>query len=400
MKIVLAGMNDRDAAALGILVGVTMKGWTCEIANPVRGRPLPAADLYVLDLAALGLARWSVAAEADLLQLLHGRSAVVLRPMAEENWTQVQTGAQSAQVLAWLTKPYNSEAMRSALQSACATPRRSQTMGASIPRTAPAVPASRPMPVAPMSRPSAERHPGAPLPAQADAVPPRGSCALTATDITALHAAFPQLQSHALLARMVQALGSGHAQELHLSLRHSILLHPGEGWVASNAGMPLISSVCQNNEMANAFALRELSDAQAQHRLQHLQLVPQALDPFLWSLASLTVGQSPLRLAHDARLRLKGFPDYTRLPLVPDLFIQLAAICVRLPQTLTGLQAAFPACDPQLIRRFAYFCATSGLGQLSLVEGPLPAVAMAAARTQVKVAVKQGFFSALFKKLF
>ena len=35
-------------------------------------------------------------------------------------------------------------------------------------------------------------------PARADTVPPRGSCALTATDIAALHTAFPQLQSHAL----------------------------------------------------------------------------------------------------------------------------------------------------------------------------------------------------------
>ena len=398
MKVVLAGMNERDAAALSILVGVAMKGWSCDTVSHVRGRPLPPADLYVLDLPALGLARWSVAAEADLLQLLQGRSAVVLRPTAEENWTQVHTGAQSSQMLAWLTKPYSSDAMRNALQTACAAPRRSQKMVASTSR--PDIPARalRPAPMAPQTRPADGRHPGAP--ARADTVPPRGSCALTATDIAALHTAFPQLQSHALLARMVQALGSGHAQELHLSLRHSILLHPGEGWVASNAGMPLISSVCQNNEMANAFALRELSDVQAQHRLQHLQLVPQALDPFLWSLASLTVGQSPLRLARDARLQLKGFPDYTRLPLVPDLFIQLAAICVRLPQTLTGLQAAFPACDPQLIRRFAYFCATSGLGQLSLVEGPLPAAAPTVARMPVKVAVKQGFFSALFKKLF
>ena len=117
-------------------------------------------------------------------------------------------------------------------------------------------------------------------------------------------------------------------------------------------------------------------------------------------LASATLGTQAPRLARDAQLRLKGFPDYTRLPRVPDFFIQLAAICVRLPQTLTELQAAFPGCDSRDIKRFAFLCATSGLGQLRLVAGVPVRSTGGPPRPATRVATHQGFFAALLHKLF
>jgi hypothetical protein len=92
MKILAVGLAARDAAALGILAALAIKDARCDSVAYRRGQALPAADLYVVDLLAVGLSRWSVAAEAELLQMLHGRPAVVLRPVREEAWAKVHAG--------------------------------------------------------------------------------------------------------------------------------------------------------------------------------------------------------------------------------------------------------------------------------------------------------------------
>lgn len=88
---------------------------------------------------------------------------------------------------------------------------------------------------------------------------------------------------------------------------------------------------------------------------------------------------------------------------VSDFFIQLAAICVHLPQTLTGLQAAFPQGDPQEIRRFAFLSAASGLGELRPVQaqvGAAGATPPPRPAPKATVPVKRGFFSAMLARLF
>lgn len=398
MKILAVGLAARDAAALGILAALAIKDARCDSVAYRRGQALPAADLYVVDLIAVGLSRWSVAAEAELLQMLHGRPAVVLRPVREEAWSQVHAGIHGAQPLVWLTKPYGSEAMRQALQAAVSPPapasKRLPTMRMGVRPAAP-LPATETSALPKAGSPAA---PVAPTPAVLPA--PNASCVLTPQDLAALHTAFPELKDHAVLAHMVKALGSGRPHELRLSLQYSIVLFPSMGWVATNATHDVIERVCQNETLATAASLRELSEAQAQDRVAQLGVARAALDPFLWGLASATLGTQAPRLARDAQLRLKGFPDYTRLPRVPDFFIQLAAICVRLPQTLTELQAAFPGCDSRDIKRFAFFCATSGLGQLSLVAGAPVRSTGGPPRPATRVATHQGFFAALLHKLF
>lgn len=394
----LVGMSPRDSAALGVLVGFALKGWECEATAPQRGRALPAADLYVVDLQAIGLGSWSVAAEAQLLQLLSGRSAVLLcgAGTGEAGWRQVQAGHQSTQVLVHLAKPYSSEAMRQALKDAV-TPRRTAAMGRPpVMAVRPVAPAAaqasaRPAPVA--DRAGAPTMPTAPV--------ARAACTINPAGIDALWGAFPQLARHAVLVRVVDALASGTPQELRLSMQHSVVLHPREGWAASNASMAVLERACRHDELAAVLSLRELSDEQAADRVQRIGAQRKALDPFLWALATAALGAEPLRLARDAQLTLKGFPDYTRLASIPDFFIQLAAICVRLPHTLSGLQAAFPTGDPQQISRFAFLCAASGLGQLSLVSGSTPPKPRAAVRRAVvQMPVKRGFFAAMLQKLF
>jgi hypothetical protein len=222
---------------------------------------------------------------------------------------------------------------------------------------------------------------------------------MTPGNIAALRDTFPQLGGHAFLAQLIDAVGTGHPQELRLSLQHSVVVHPHEGWIATNAPMNVLERICRRNELVQAVSVRPLTDAQAQERVQRLNAPREALDRFLWVLAVTALGQEPLREARDAQLTLKGFPDYTRLSAIPDFFIQLAAICVRLPQTLSGLQSAFPSSDPQEVRRFAFFCAASGLGQLS-VAGPRAALVAPATLRKPHAQVKRGFFAAMLQKLF
>ncbi len=397
MNISLVGLSVREDAALTIFIGMGLKGSTCKTVAYRPGLALPPADLYVIDLAGVGLAQWSVKAEADLLTLLGGSDALLLNFPNNQSWISKGQGS-GRQMLACLSKPYSSENMRVALARFGAGGVASAAVGlSSIAAAAPAVDFVSTLAFAPVvsAAPAAAVRVAVARPATA-AVPPLP----LRHSLQALRSLFPELAQHLLLAMLLDMVATEQPQELRLTLHHSIVVHPAQGWVSHNAAPGMLERFAKDSSAATMMSVRALDCGQALLRAGLLGSPRVDMDTFLWLLAESSIGPQTPPVQRDAELKLSSMPGFTRIPGVDNLFLQLAAICVRLPQTLSSLRAVFPQHDPSLIARFMLLATASGLGELSLVTASQALKPLASAASPSSTRVSSGFFRAMFQKLF
>lgn len=370
----LAGLPARDAAALKIFLGMAFKGCHVVQAPATPGLALPRADVCIVDLAAMGLAQWSPKAEADLLLCLGGQHALLLGAPGNATWQDKvhATGRHGAQRLAYLAKPYGRDAMREALDSL--------GLGSGAATQASPAPAS----------------PAAPT----EAAPTMPS---VFASLQAVRTLFPDLQRHALLGKLLDLLATGQSHELRLTLHQALIVHPRQGWVAHNTSPEVLARLAQQGHTAIAMNARALdSEDDIQRRLVHMT-ARDNLDTFFWRLANDSLGQGLPAPTRDAELRLVCMPGFTRIAGVDDLALQLAAICLRLPQTLSSLRAAFPEADPGAIDRFVLLATLCGAGRLRLLDTPPRARHKARAERRAAPRAPQphrSFFRAMLQKLF
>ena len=370
MNAALAGLPARDAAALKIFLGMAFKGCTVVQAPATPGLALPRADVCIVDLAAMGLAQWSPKAEADLLLCLGGQHALLLGAPGNASWLDKvhATGRHGAQRLAYLAKPYGRDAMREALESL-------GLGGAATP-----VSAAGPVP--------------------GETAPPLPT---VFASLQAARALFPDLQRHALLGKLLDLMATGQVHELRLTLHQALIVHPRQGWVAHNTSPEVLARLAQQGHTAIAMNARALdSEDDIQRRLASMT-TRENLDTFFWRLADGSLGQGLPAPTRDAELRLVCMPGFTRIAGVDDLAIQLAAICLRLPQTLSSLRAAFPEAEPSAIDRFVLLAAVCGAGRLRLLDAPPRARHKARTERRPTPHAPQphrSFFRAMLQKLF
>lgn len=117
MKLVMTvGMSEREEAVFGIFLERSLLEWSWKGTSSRRGQPLPQADCYVVDLVGFGLARWSPAAEVEILGLLRGNPAVLVTGASDRTWDAVSAAAREQHALVLLPKPYRADEMRWALE--------------------------------------------------------------------------------------------------------------------------------------------------------------------------------------------------------------------------------------------------------------------------------------------
>jgi hypothetical protein len=292
MNVALAGLPAREEAALGIFLGRTMTGWRCQ-GTPVRkGGKLPPADLYVLDLAGVGLARWSEAAEAELLDLLGDGAAVLLTPAFDRSWAEMDMRRAGGRTLVLLSKPCGTEAMRQALEK----------LAARQPALVPEAPAA-------VVAPQATRPPGPagaapavfvssaigtvaisrPVAAVAAVSTDDDANEMTVAELQARLDALPQSGGHVLLRKLAQALALGQAFEVRFTVQNSLIVDPQEGWAASNTPVAVMERVCRSDALASVVAVRALEEEVAIERAQRLGMPVRSLDALLWQLAHATL---------------------------------------------------------------------------------------------------------------
>jgi len=285
MKLVVSKLSPREEVAFGAFLRRHFASWQCELLPEQRPSQLPPADLYVLDLAPMGFRHGSEQALATLLDMLHGKPAVLLLPAHEGSWSALDIPAEHRPHLLWLHKPYSTDDMRKALDQAAASAPPAEQAPQAVPTPAPApvavVVAIPPAPIAPpMPAPkSTSLAPGA------AEVPEQG---LTIAELQARLAALPQPAQGAFLSTLAQWLASGEPFEARFTLQHMLLVHPQNGWVAFNTPLAVIDRICSSNAMASAVALRHIGATEAETLVQRMRLTLQELEPFLLRLFNAT----------------------------------------------------------------------------------------------------------------
>lgn len=284
MNVVLAGLTAREETALMMLVGKTLPGFECGAVPAGRQVPLPPANLYVLDLAGRGLARWTQEAQESLLQSLNGAPAVLVAPAFDETWLALDASGMKSQSLVMLRKPYGIEDMRAALlKTAPVTPVRAAPV---VPRMlarvrAPAAPAA-----------PAVRFITAPV-AIAEAPPPAAiveiaplSVAEFQTRLGALPASEPKLFLH----KLADALALRQPFEVRVTFLNRLIFSPEAQWAASNTALSVLQGLCQSDDLAADMSIDTLDGMDALARAQRLDMPIQSLDSFLGTLMHQRLG--------------------------------------------------------------------------------------------------------------
>lgn len=287
MKLVVVGLSPREEAVFGFFLGRAMPAWTWQSVPGGRGAVLPPSDLVVADLVSLGLAQWSGEAESDLIRLLQGTPAVLLVSAHERTWSAMADLAVQHS-LVWLSKPYGTKDMQAALEKTAAAVTQAARLVAPVPTVRATV--SRPVPAvaSPLPRvvalPAAVTVPHEVIPAAPPEMP-----GLTASQLQARLLALPDGTSHVFLRQLSTMLSQSQPFEVRFTVQNSLIVHPEDGWVATNTPMTVIGRVCQSDALASAVDFRAIESAQAEERLERLGMPPAELDTFLWELVSATL---------------------------------------------------------------------------------------------------------------
>jgi hypothetical protein len=279
MKLVVTGLSSRDEAAFGVFLGRFMPDWSWTRASADRHAVLPQADLFVVDMVSLGLAQWSPAAETDLLRILQGTPAVLLLPSHHRTWASMAVTAATHSMI-WLTKPYGTKELQAALEKTAAS------VGRTIPSPVSPISAPRFTAAAP---PAMLTPPSAPQPTAKAPAPLDESDGLAASELQTRLAALTEVGGQVFLRQLSDLLSRDTPFEVRFTVQNSLIVHPSDGWIATNTPMLVIERVCQSDTLASAVSVRDIDGAQAEERAQRLGMPPRELDVFLSDLVAATL---------------------------------------------------------------------------------------------------------------
>lgn len=270
MKVAFIGLGPQEAAALAFLVEREFKGSCIPVPKPESGARVEA-DVWVMDLLALGLPHHTPAGQAQLERWLQRRPAVALVPASDTSWAAAWAQpVGSARPIVALRRPYGAEAMRVALARALSLAAADAAPSRSV--------ESRPEP----PRPAAPL-PTAAAPASVAALSPADEASSVSEAQRMLDAAARE-PGRALLRRMAGALGSGSAFEMHFTVQHRVVVDPDAAWVAGNTPMSVVQRVSRSDALASAVSLRTIDSAQAEARVRQLRLDLMPLEDFVGAL--------------------------------------------------------------------------------------------------------------------
>lgn len=289
MKLLLSGFLPRDEMAFDLFLKRFMPTWRWHGQPAKRDHILMDADLLVIDLAAHG---WSQCNEVSLekLALATGNTvAVMLMPPHDTSWQT--SSARPGCTWVWLGKPYNAEAMREVLSRAGELVRAQQK------RIVPAKPVAPPVSLAsttdvPAAAVPLPKRPQPSVVASVQAVVWSQSPLAAAveqgmsTNELALWLAQYPADRQVLLHKLLAGLQTQVPFEVRFTVQHFLIVHPLDGWVASNTPMPVVQRVAGSDTLAASVSVRMLALDLVEDRLHQLGAVPQDLAEFLFQLAT------------------------------------------------------------------------------------------------------------------
>lgn len=368
-KVLLAGLVQRETAAVEILVSMTWPGVSCfslprclTLTVPHQSRAARSCGFCVIDVAGFGMRHHSTDAQKRLVEFIAERPALlILRGAHGQSWARLCRSSQTTG-LDYIRAPYTPSELRCAL---------GRLLNFSEPES------SSLSACQPLTRSS----------------PSLSDC------IKNFYRLFPALASHPhfqLVNHLRQLSGDSLLQ---LDRHTTLLIDHKKGWLACSCPINRLMEMQKNlqrGQISTARLSREQMQTAFKDSIQSRRdktMLP--LEQALWELADSALEHVDLDAGSSLTLRLKTMPNLTRLTRVQPIDIQLATVCTHAPQSLKTLLEAFSGKRNEVLR-FTALSLASGLAEAT----PSPAVRHRLTTSQTVAQRRQsGFFRSLLDKL-
>lgn len=350
-----------------------------------------ACRTCVVDLSSTGLRQRNGETEAALMAFLDGRSAVLLSRDAHGDWLEQPLENASGQQVVAIKTPYSSAELLTAMVQIMGT----RQLGKAFATSRQGNPAGHDAQPGTHGAQSANRPPAE----RANTGNTTRAMGLLSGSFPTMLNVFPQLRTRPLILLAKQMLAAEEATLVHLNKDVMLATSVRQGWLATSIGLPILMKSLSTSTaiLLDQAQVERLTHAAVDsmmrerfgdlhHRMRH------PLDTLVWELTAIRLKSLSLTPQGDMRLRLRRVPNLTRLNTIGPLDLQLAAICARMPQTLTGLASKFPGQEQQ-IYRFAVLSLLSGIGEV------LPDSNTAVMPMPQQNARQRGFFKSLLGRL-
>ena len=465
-NILLMGLTDHEAAAVEIMIGMNWRDHRCitlkrelSLAIPEQHAAARSCEACVLDLFGLGMRKYSPANATRLMEVMAGRPAVLLTWGDGGGWLEAKLPLAKGQHIGWVGRPYTSAGLRDAIKKVKEAAERMVPPAAAAVATAPAAMPGRARPVVSLDvEPAlpaavAEAEPAAvpawrrameladqlkrkaapmrarasapmPLPkAQASSVSLAPPATRMATDavglgkgaLAALLQVFPLLRDQPLIGLTEKIIGHDGPMLLRIGTDAAFVTHTRAGWLASGLPVSALLKLLRTPRLVESVRAEPLDPDHVEETVRQrfngkFHRAQKPLDVITWELVSDVMRDMKLQRQGDLTFQLRRFPNFPMLAGVGPLDVQLAAICARMPQSISELLRAFPKHEQDVLR-FVVLCVVSGLAKV-IPGGPVAAGAVAspraaqaqapvaAAARKPEVAARRGFFKSLMDKLF
>lgn len=465
-NILLMGLTDHEAAAVEIMIGMNWRDHRCitlkrelSLAIPEQHAAARSCEACVLDLFGLGMRKYSPANATRLMEVMAGRPAVLLTGGDGGGWLEAKLPLAKGQHIGWVGMPYTSAGLRDAIKKVKEAAERMVPPAAAAVAAAPAAMPGRARPVVSLDvEPAlpaavAEAEPAAvpawrrameladqlkrkaapmrarasapmPLPkAQASSVSLAPPATRMATDavglgkgaLAALLQVFPLLRDQPLIGLTEKIIGHDGPMLLRIGTDAAFVTHTRAGWLASGLPVSALLKLLRTPRLVESVRAEPLDPDHVEETVRQrfdgkFHRAQKPLDVITWELVSDVMRDMKLQRQGDLTFQLRRFPNFPMLAGVGPLDVQLAAICARMPQSISELLRAFPKHEQDVLR-FVVLCVVSGLAKV-IPGGPVAAGAVAppraaqaqapvaAAARKPEVAARRGFFKSLMDKLF
>lgn len=435
-NILLMGLTDHEAAAVEIMIGMNWRDHRCitlkrelSLAIPEQHAAARSCEACVLDLFGLGMRKYSPANATRLMEVMAGRPAVLLTWGDGGGWLEAKLPLAKGQHIGWVGMPYTSAGLRDAIKKVKEAAERMVPPAAAAVAAAPAaMPAwRRAMELADQLKRKAapmRARASAPMPlpkAQASSVSLAPPATRMATDavglgkgaLAALLQVFPLLRDQPLIGLTEKIIGHDGPMLLRIGTDAAFVTHTRAGWLASGLPVSALLKLLRTPRLVESVRAEPLDPDHVEETVRQrfdgkFHRAQKPLDVITWELVSDVMRDMKLQRQGDLTFQLRRFPNFPMLAGVGPLDVQLAAICARMPQSISELLRAFPKHEQDVLR-FVVLCVVSGLAKV-IPGGPVAAGAVAspraaqalvaAAARKPEVAARRGFFKSLMDKLF
>lgn len=402
-NILLMGLTDHEAAAVEIMIGMNWRDHRCitlkrelSLAIPEQHAAARSCEACVLDLFGLGMRKYSPANATRLMEVMAGRPAVLLTWGDGGGWLEAKLPLAKGQHIGWVGMPYTSAGLRDAIKKVKEAAERMVPPAAAAVAAAPAaMPAwRRAMELADQLKRKAapmRARASAPMPlpkAQASSVSLAPPATRMATDavglgkgaLAALLQVFPLLRDQPLIGLTEKIIGHDGPMVLRIGTDAAFVTHTRAGWLASGLPVSALLKLLRTPRLVESVRAEPLDPDHVEETVRQrfdgkFHRAQKPLDVITWELVSDVMRDMKLQRQGDLTFQLRRFPNFPMLAGVGPLDVQLAAICARMPQSISELLRAFPKHEQDVLR-FVVLCVVSGLAKV-IPGGPVAAGAVA-----------------------